>query len=358
MDLAVNSMLKAHSENVMPASALLPSQFGLPELKSMEWYAHELAPRVKVISVEICVEGEEGEGGEGGGQGEGGKDPTPGEGGGSKPNGKIKITVSSGDKKLDSLLNEPHDLDAEKAKIPGQNLSDTLDTIERNVDTTAQEVADLLDKLDRGKGCGSVPGFVRERLDRLKMVSPVKWEQILLSMIMDAKNRSAEFKINALNYGRVTMGSELGMFGVDQDILMFRIFCGIDTSGSMGSEQLTYIVSVIQAFVKMETDIEVKVVKYDCAIHKRYILKRNGQVDVNVIGRGGTDFNPFYREAKLGTDPLGKRFEPDLVLNFTDGYAPPPTEEYRKLKVPDAWILTKHGAHPCPKPGRTIRLDF
>lgn len=151
----------------------------------------------------------------------------------------------------------------------------------------------------------------------------------------------------------MALGSCLGLYGHDRDTPKFSIMIGIDVSGSMNADVISYGLSIPQEILESDLDVEIKVVEYDTKIHRRYFLKRGQKPDPKVLGRGGTDFDCFFAEAKAGVDPSGKVFKPDLIINYTDGGAPMPSEELRvsPRQLPLLWVITACGSAPYDHDG-------
>jgi len=160
----------------------------------------------------------------------------------------------------------------------------------------------------------------------------------------------------------MALGSTLGLYGHDRDLLKFSILVGIDVSGSMSDEVIAYGLSIPQEILESDLDVEVKVIEYDTHPRRRYYLKRGQKPDPKILGRGGTDFNVFFAEAKSGRDPdTGKVFKPDLILNYTDGGAPMPDAKNRMStrETPLLWVLSQGGYMDAVQKGfgDVLRMD-
>ena len=107
----------------------------------------------------------------------------------------------------------------------------------------------------------------------------------------------------------------------------------IDTSASITRPLLNLIAGELD---RMARSHEVTVVECDAAVHRIY--RYQGELH-SVHGRGGTDLRPPFEADVLDT------VKPDVVVYFTDGYGPAPTQAPRVSVV---WCLTREGNRPAP----------
>ena len=126
-----------------------------------------------------------------------------------------------------------------------------------------------------------------------------------------------------------------------------KLLVAVDTSGSVGKEELQDFFSEIYHIWRQGAEIEV--VECDTTIQKQYTYK--GITPQFVHGRGGTDFNApiIYGNQK---------FLPDGLIYFTDGYAPIPTT---RARFPILWVISRGGLAADNKnfkalPGRKAKL--
>jgi predicted metal-dependent peptidase len=106
----------------------------------------------------------------------------------------------------------------------------------------------------------------------------------------------------------------------------------IDTSASITRPLLNLIAGELH---RMARSHEVTVVECDAAVHRIY--RYQGELH-SVHGRGGTDLRPPFAAGVLDT------LKPDVVVYFTDGYGPAPTQA---PSVPVVWCLTREGNRPA-----------
>lgn len=115
-----------------------------------------------------------------------------------------------------------------------------------------------------------------------------------------------------------------------------KILVGIDTSVSVSDKQLQQFLAEVKAMA--DTGHEIWVAECDAAIHTCYKLKT--KPNVNIHGRGGTDFQPVFDKAE--------EIKPDVLIYLTDGDAPDPVARTNAKVV---WVYTKDHSRKHAPPG-------
>ena len=108
-----------------------------------------------------------------------------------------------------------------------------------------------------------------------------------------------------------------------------RLIIGVDCSGSITSEDLRNFYGTINRFFQYGMD-KIDVVQFDTALGKVQTLEKASE-KVDVVGRGGTCFQPFI-------DFVAGHPEYDGALIYTDGYAEQPTIP-STMRTPLCWVL-------------------
>jgi predicted metal-dependent peptidase len=94
---------------------------------------------------------------------------------------------------------------------------------------------------------------------------------------------------------------------------------------------------------------EMTVMECDAKVQKTYQLKPYKKIDVKFKGRGGTDYEPVFKELEEK-----RKFRPDLLIYFTDFYCSFPSKapKYRVL-----WVVTASGDKNNKPPfGGVVRI--
>jgi len=123
-----------------------------------------------------------------------------------------------------------------------------------------------------------------------------------------------------------------------------HMLLGIDTSGSVSDSELQEFMSEIHHIYK--AGVDVTIIQCDTSI--RAIESYKGKFELNVLGRGGTEFDPvleYYNENQ-------KRYT--SLVYFTDG------ECYTSVKPKGhvLWVLSERSNMNDSLPGKVIKLEL
>lgn len=119
-----------------------------------------------------------------------------------------------------------------------------------------------------------------------------------------------------------------------------RVLAVIDTSGSISEATLR---DVSAELTQMAAHATITVCECDTEVHSVYAFMAPLGT---VTGRGGTDLRPPFAIA------LTRKYRPDALIYFTDGYGPAPEKPPR---FPVFWCLTADGVTPAPW-GRVLKM--
>jgi len=108
-----------------------------------------------------------------------------------------------------------------------------------------------------------------------------------------------------------------------------RLLVAFDTSGSVSDSQLEYFVTELNGMID---HVEVDFIQFDTRLHgdPKPFSKKAAKVDI--VGRGGTCFEPVIH--------LADERKYDGLVVFTDGYAPFPS----KPKTRMLWAVCEQDA--------------
>jgi len=174
-------------------------------------------------------------------------------------------------------------------------------------------LSDRLDELVRmaqaNDSWGSIGGKLREQI--LANLHPkLDYRAVLRKFrtsILSQQRRLTRMKPNR-RYGFAYMGSR-------RDFTT-RLLFAIDVSGSMGTEELRQGFSVVNRFFNYGVPA-IDVIQFDAEITTDVMTFRRAQREVQLTGRGGTNFGPVLAY-------LEEHRDYDGLIFYTDGYAPCP----------------------------------
>ena len=123
-----------------------------------------------------------------------------------------------------------------------------------------------------------------------------------------------------------------------------HMLLGIDTSGSVSDSELQEFMSEINHIYKAGVDVTI----IQCDTYIRAIESYKGKFELNVLGRGGTEFDPvleYYNENQ-------KKYT--SLVYFTDG------ECYTHVKPKGhvLWVLSERSNMNDSLPGKVIKLEL
>ena len=123
-----------------------------------------------------------------------------------------------------------------------------------------------------------------------------------------------------------------------------HMLLAIDTSGSVSNEELKEFMNEIFHIYKQGVDVTI--VQCDTKINS--IKQYTGKNDLDIHGRGGTEFDPVI---KYFNENL-KKFT--SLVYFTDGEA----SAYTKPRGPILWVLSERSGMNNSLPGKVIKLQL
>jgi len=229
----------------------------------------------------------------------------------------------------------------EKIQIPDHDWEEveqldeaTQKLIESQTKHIVEQVADQVQK-----SRGNIPGEFEEILERLKHVDPPKF---------DWKGYMRRFAGRSIKTYTKKSRRKYNKRLPDNPGLKIKrhkhILAAIDTSGSVSTNELKEFLSELYHMKK--TGSEVTIIECDTAIS--YIGKFDPKKDLEIHGRGGTDFQPvidYYNEHQK---------EYSCLFYFTDGECSAP--EGAKGNI--LWVLSSRGSAYDELPGQVIKLEL
>ncbi|MDM4014826.1 DUF2201 family putative metallopeptidase [Roseiconus lacunae] len=201
------------------------------------------------------------------------------------------------------------------------------DLFQNEVQTTIREAAET-------DGWGTIAGSAKEKI--LSTLEPiVDYRAILRSFrqsVLSVNRRLTRMKPSR-RYGFTQMGSRYDF--------TTKLLFAVDVSGSMGAKDLRLGFSIVGRFFQYGVE-SIDVLWFDEQIRSEPMTLRRARNQFEVIGRGGTNFQPLmdYIDDHRGYDGL---------LVFTDGYAPVPTKP-KNSKTRILWLFKDESTYQAMDP--------
>jgi predicted metal-dependent peptidase len=225
------------------------------------------------------------------------------------------------------------------------------------------------------KSRGTIPGHIMELIRKMLLPPTVPWTEFLQTIIqrtrqtkkergmarpskvLSAMKKFAEIQARKVEemekeeekeekitprmvqlQRRFSLLSRVPAFPGTKHSNKYTMAYAVDTSGSMGTNELQRGLAELQHVQKSDSDVNICVMYADTHVCKEYWIGPTDQIDPKMTGRGGTDFDPiFERVLELLSTPDKA---PDVLIYCTDGWAPPPSI---RLPIPVVWLITPQG---------------
>ncbi len=186
-----------------------------------------------------------------------------------------------------------------------------------------QLINDKIKEVQLSNSWGTITGDIQEQI--LATLKPkVNYRTILKAFrasVLSNNRRLTRMKPSR-RYGFLYMGSR-------RDFTTKLLFA-VDISGSVSSKALENAFSILNRFFKYGIE-EISAICFDFEIKGKLLTLKKAKKEINIYGRGGTDFNAVIDYININRDYDG-------VIIFTDGYAPSPTKpKNRKTKI--LWLF-------------------
>lgn len=186
---------------------------------------------------------------------------------------------------------------------------------------------------EMSKGRGKIPNGVARWVGDLFKPPQISWQQKLAKIVRG----SIAYRTGVVDcrFSRPSRRQAGIGYGVGVPILPAlispqpKITIAIDTSGSMGEEELRHAVAETSGVIKAVGGY-VDLCVCDAEVHTLRPIRNLSGIAGMLIGGGGTDFNPVFEEVSK------RRNKPDVLIFITDGQGPAP-EVAPKFKV--IWVL-------------------
>ncbi|MEG4320448.1 MULTISPECIES: VWA-like domain-containing protein [unclassified Microcoleus] len=128
-----------------------------------------------------------------------------------------------------------------------------------------------------------------------------------------------------------------------------QVFVAVDTSGSIGDQQMQLFLSEVQGILKAYPHLTCDLYYADAQAYGPYSLESDSEIP-QPIGGGGTSFVPFFDQVSVNRDWHSS----GVCVYLTDGYGTFPQEP---PVLPVLWVVTPGGLDLAQFPfGETVQL--
>lgn len=322
-DYAVNDVIKSMNDKSfceLPEGGLYDEKFHNWSAREIYNYLKSTLPPQPKVSISI--------------QGGQGKDEK-GDGNSSQGQGQSQsIKISIDGKELEVSTTDEHDFGAKEMSPAEQaQLSDAIDRALREGGILA------------GRMGAKVPRSIEELLE-----PKVNWKEALREFVTSSTRGSDEYTWRKFN--KRMMANDLYMPSLENESVG-ELVVAIDTSGSIGSSELTEFASELASICDNVSPSKVRVLWWDTEVHGEQVFQDNYTNIAGLLkpmGGGGT-------RVKCVDEYLAKnKVNAEGVLIFTDGYCEGKGNIEWTISVPTLWLVTMN-KHYTPPAGKMVKKD-
>lgn len=288
-------------------------------------------------------EGDESEGdGEGDGEGEGDESNGDGEGEVDESNGEGDESRAGSDDATSGNGGDPNAVGdvggcGEVRDAPDQTETGIREE-EAKWDIIVTQAAKLSERI------GDMPAGMKRMIDEV-LGAKVHWQEALSRWIVEQADTDYSWKRPNRRY----ISQDIYLPSLQGDELLPIAFM-VDTSGSQDARAINQCASEIQAALSCYfTEFSVPVIYCDAAVQGVDEIDGYGDVELNPVGGGGTDFRPPFQYIE------DEQIDIEGAIYLTDGhcYSFPNEPDY-----PVLWVITPRGKRNFEPPfGEVISMN-
>jgi len=236
-----------------------------------------------------------------------------------------------------------------------ESLGKTLDEhdFENAQSMSDEEAKELSGKIDKAlREGGILAGRMGAKIPRVigDMLEPkVNWREVLREFISSATKGNDEYTWRRFN--KRQMANDIYLPSMENESIG-ELIVAIDTSGSIGGQELTEFASELASICSVATPSKVRVLWWDTEVHGEQVFLPEHYDNIKDIlkpqGGGGT-------MVSCVSEYLSKqRVEAEAVIVFTDGYLE--SDITWNVKCPTLWLVTQNSNFTAPN-GKVVKKN-
>jgi len=235
--------------------------------------------------------------------------------------------------------NDDGDGDGDTVTVNGKTYDiSQLDEHDFMGELTAEQAKEVIDGIDKAlREGGMLAGRMGAKIPRAisELLEPkIDWREALREFVSSTTKGNDEFTWRRMN--KRHMANDIYLPSVENESIG-EIVVAIDTSGSIGSEQITEFATELVSICDLCQPEVVRVLWWDTEVHGEQVFKDNYSDIAKLLkpmGGGGT-------HVSCVSDYIVKnKVKAECVLVFTDGYVESDIDW--KITDPTLWMVTQH----------------
>jgi predicted metal-dependent peptidase len=199
---------------------------------------------------------------------------------------------------------------------------------------------------------GILAGRMGAKIPRVigDMLEPkVNWREVLREFVSSATKGNDEYTWRKFN--KRQMANDIYLPSMENESIG-ELIVAIDTSGSIGGQELTEFASELASICSVATPSKVRVLWWDTEVHGEQVFLPEHYDNIKELlkpqGGGGT-------MVSCVSEHLNKqRVEAEAIIVFTDGYLE--SEITWNVKCPTLWLVTQNNNFVAPS-GKVVKKD-
>lgn len=237
----------------------------------------------------------------------------------------------------------------------GESLGETLDEhdFENAQNMTDEEAKEMSSKIDKAlREGGILAGRMGAKIPRVigDMLEPkVDWREVLREFVNNATKGSDEYTWRKFN--KRQMANDIYLPSMENESIG-ELIVAIDTSGSIGGEELTEFASELASICSVATPSKVRVLWWDTEVHGEQVFLPEHYLNIKELlkpqGGGGTKVSCVSEYVNK------QRVEAEAIVVFTDGYLE--SDITWNVKCPTLWLVTQNSSFQAPS-GKVIKKN-
>ena len=262
-----------------------------------------------------------------------------GDGGKGNPEKGQGNTPPSGGTQPNDDDDDDGDGDGDTATVNGKTYDiSQSDEHDFEGDMSPKQAKEMLDNIDKalreggmlaGRMGGKIPRVISELLE-----PKIDWREALREFVSASTKGNDEFTWRRMN--KRHMANDIYLPSVENETIG-EIVVAIDTSGSIGSEQIAEFAAELVSICDLCQPEVVRVLWWDTVVHGEQVFKDNYSGIAKLLkplGGGGT------RVSCVSDYVVKNKIKAECVLVFTDGYVE--NDINWKITDPTLWMITQH----------------
>lgn len=186
---------------------------------------------------------------------------------------------------------------------------------------------------------GSMPASLQREIQTIKEAQ-LNWRHYLWRYLVRTP-------IDFRDFDRRFIGKRMYLETLEEETVFVAV--AVDTSGSIQDQQIQAFLGEVRSILLSYPHLTCHLYYADADVHGPYVLSPYASLPTPV-GRGGTDFRPFFTRLAQERSP----WSPTVAVYLTDGYGRFPSEP---PSFPVLWVVTPGGRDSSQFPfGETVRL--